>query len=85
MRFGMGELVIILAIALLLFGAKKLPELASGMGKAIKNFKRGLEGDDEIDVTPEDKRVQDKSSAQSVAEATTDAEVIEEKNQSKSG
>ena len=42
MRLGIWELVIILAIFMLLFGAKKLPDLADGMGKAIRNFKRGL-------------------------------------------
>jgi sec-independent protein translocase protein TatA len=37
---GMQELLIILVIALLFFGGKKLPELASGMGKAVREFKR---------------------------------------------
>jgi len=36
----------------LLFGARRLPELGSGLGKAIKNFKAGISGKDEIDVTP---------------------------------
>ena len=57
--FGIGtsELMIIFAIALLLFGARRLPELGSGVGKAIKNFKAGLSGADEIDVTPEKDKV----------------------------
>jgi len=49
---GMQELIIILVIILVLFGAKRLPELASGMGKAIKNFKKATNEPDEIDVTP---------------------------------
>ena len=49
---GMQELVIILVIVLVLFGAKRLPELASGMGKAIRNFKKATNEPDEIDVTP---------------------------------
>ena len=51
--FGMGpmELGIILVIIVVLFGARRLPEIGSGFGKAIKNFKAGL-SDDEIDVTP---------------------------------
>ena len=49
---GMQELVIILIIVLVLFGAKRLPELASGMGKAIRNFKKATTEPDEIDVTP---------------------------------
>ena len=52
--FGIGiqELLVILAIVLLLFGARRLPEIGSGLGKAIKNFKSGVSGKDEIDVTP---------------------------------
>ena len=53
--FGIGttELLIVLGIVVVLFGARRLPELGSGMGKAIKNFKAGISGKDEIDVTPE--------------------------------
>jgi sec-independent protein translocase protein TatA len=58
----MGELVVILAIFVLLFGARRLPELADGMGKAIRNFKRGLNSPDE-DVTPPEKQVSETSSA----------------------
>lgn len=52
--FGLGpmELVVILVIVIVLFGARRLPEIGSGFGKAIKNFKSGLSGADEIDVTP---------------------------------
>ncbi len=52
--FGLGatELLIVLAIVVLLFGARRLPEIGAGLGKAIKNFKSGLSGKDEIDVTP---------------------------------
>ena len=39
---GMGELIIILVIVLLLFGAKKLPEVAKGLGRSLKSFKEGL-------------------------------------------
>jgi sec-independent protein translocase protein TatA len=58
--FGMGpmELGIILAIVVVLFGARRLPEIGSGFGKAIKNFKAGISGDDEIDVTPENEKVE---------------------------
>jgi sec-independent protein translocase protein TatA len=43
--FGLGstELLMILAIAFLIFGGKKMPEIGAGLGKAIGNFKRGLD------------------------------------------
>jgi sec-independent protein translocase protein TatA len=43
--FGLGtpELMIILAIAFLIFGGKKLPELGAGLGKGISSFKKGLQ------------------------------------------
>jgi sec-independent protein translocase protein TatA len=52
--FGIGipELLIILVIVLVIFGANKLPEIGSGMGRAIKNFKKATGEPEEIDVTP---------------------------------
>ncbi len=44
---SMPELLIILAIVVLLFGAKKIPDLAKGMGKGIKDFKKAIKDDDE--------------------------------------
>ena len=43
------EIVAILAIVLVMFGAKRLPELGSGLGKAIRSFNKGLKGEDEKD------------------------------------
>ncbi|WP_054252701.1 twin-arginine translocase TatA/TatE family subunit [Neofamilia massiliensis] len=42
-RLGIGELAIILVIVLIVFGPKKLPELAKSMGQAVKEFKKGQE------------------------------------------
>lgn len=58
--FGLGtqELIIIFLIILVLFGASRLPEIGSGIGKAIKNFKKATNEPDEIDVTPK-KEVKD--------------------------
>ncbi len=42
---GMQELIVIFLIILLLFGASRLPELAKGMGKAIREFKKAMEGE----------------------------------------
>ena len=49
---GLGpfEMILVFAVLLLLFGAKRLPELASGMGKGIRDFKRSLNGMDEQSV-----------------------------------
>ena len=44
---GFGELLLIFAVLLMLFGAKRLPEVASGMGKGIRDFKRAVNGLDE--------------------------------------
>ncbi len=54
--FGLGawELVLILIIVLLVFGAGRLPQLGAGIGKGIRNFKKSLKGEDEIDITPTD-------------------------------
>jgi sec-independent protein translocase protein TatA len=49
---GTQELIIIFLIIMVLFGASRLPEIGSGIGKAIKNFKKATSEPDEIDVTP---------------------------------
>jgi sec-independent protein translocase protein TatA len=53
--FGIGlqELVIILVIALVIFGPTKLPQIGSGLGKAIRDFKKGVSDDDSDDATKE--------------------------------
>ena len=48
---GMPELVVILVIVLIIFGAGKLPQIGEGLGKGIRNFKKSTK-DEEIDVTP---------------------------------
>ena len=50
---GMQELVIILVIALLIFGPTKLPQIGSGLGKAIRDFRKGVSSDDPVDATKE--------------------------------
>lgn len=54
--FGIGttELIILLVILVLLFGANKLPQLGAGIGQGIKNFKKAMKEPDAIDVTPKD-------------------------------
>ena len=48
--FGMPELMVILVIVLVVFGAGRLPEIGSALGKSIKNFKRASDGKDEIEI-----------------------------------
>ena len=58
---GMPELLVILVIILVIFGAGKLPEIGGAIGKGIKNFKKATREPDEIDVTPENKKVEPKA------------------------
>jgi len=53
---GMPELIVIMIIVVVLFGATRLPEIGKGVGLAIKNFKKSTSGQDEIDVTPKKKQ-----------------------------
>jgi sec-independent protein translocase protein TatA len=56
---GMGpmELIIVLFIVLILFGAGKLPEIGGALGKGIRNFKKATREPDEIDITPAVKEI----------------------------
>jgi sec-independent protein translocase protein TatA len=49
---GMPELIIILVIVLIIFGAGKLPQIGEGLGKGIRNFRKSTKDQEEIDVTP---------------------------------
>jgi len=50
--FGWMELTLILVIVLIIFGAGKIPQLGEGLGKAIKGFKKSVNEEEAIDVTP---------------------------------
>jgi len=68
---SMPELLIILAIVVLLFGAKKIPDLAKGVGKGIKDFKKAVKDDEEVaDATPPAKEIE-KQASTTAAEAKT--------------
>ena len=51
---GMPELLIILVIILVLFGSRRIPDLAKGLGEGIRNFKSGIRGDNDREI--EDRR-----------------------------
>ncbi|MFO7986859.1 MAG: twin-arginine translocase TatA/TatE family subunit [Desulfatiglandaceae bacterium] len=57
---GMPELIIILIIILVIFGAGKLPEIGSGIGKGIKNFKKATHEAKEEIPSPDEKEEKDK-------------------------
>jgi sec-independent protein translocase protein TatA len=56
--FGLGiqELLVILVIALVIFGPSKLPQIGSGLGKAIRDFKKGVSGDEAEESSKEAKK-----------------------------
>ena len=55
-QLGMWELMVILGIFVLLFGGKKLPEVAKGLGEGIRNFKTALKGEDKAPAAEEKKQ-----------------------------
>jgi sec-independent protein translocase protein TatA len=56
--FGIGEWLIILLVILVLFGAKKIPDLAKGIGKGIKDFKKEMKDDDDDKSSDKDKKLE---------------------------
>ncbi|MEJ7619048.1 MAG: twin-arginine translocase TatA/TatE family subunit [Pyrinomonadaceae bacterium] len=65
---GYQELLIILVILLLLFGGSRLPQLASGLGKSIKSFKRGMDDGSDDDEEAEETRRRESLRAASTLE-----------------
>lgn len=53
--FGMPELIVILVIVLVVFGAGRLPEIGAALGKSIRNFKKASDGKEEIEIKAEKK------------------------------
>jgi len=49
---GMPELLVILVIVLIIFGANKLPQIGEGIGKGIRNFKKSVKDREEVDINP---------------------------------
>ena len=71
-NFGMGEILVILVIVLLLFGAKRIPEIAGSLGKGINEFKRN--------ISDAQKQITDTPAARNdrVASGTPEATPVEE-------
>lgn len=81
-NIGFSELVVILLILMLVFGASRLPKLGESMGKAIRNFKRAVAQNENIEVHPisdaERKQLQNKQPKQA-SDEIVDAEVVDDK------
>ncbi len=83
--FGLGatELIIILVIVIVLFGARRLPEIGAGVGKAIKNFRAGMSSD-EIDITPGGGEARSDAKSDEIAEGRTADSPATERQKSES-
>jgi sec-independent protein translocase protein TatA len=58
-RIGIGELILVLVIALVIFGPSKLPEMGKAIGKGLREFKnatKGLDSDDEVVATKNEEK-----------------------------
>ena len=73
---GMGELLIILLIVLLIFGAGKLPAIGDALGRSIKNFKRSATGQDELEVSKKTELESAESAGELTGGSVEDAEVL---------
>jgi len=69
---GGFELVAILAVVLLLFGGKKIPELMKGLGTGIKNFKSAVKEDEVAEVSSDDSKPIEQVKDESTTTTTTD-------------
>lgn len=67
---SMPELLVILAIVVLLFGAKKIPDLAKGLGKGIKDFKQAVKEEDEEKPQQAAKEIEEKKESTASAETS---------------
>ncbi len=71
--FGGTELIIALVIILLLFGAKRIPELAKGLGSGVREFRRGTRGEGEVEEDKKDAKDEELTSGEAKTEAKAEA------------
>ncbi len=81
---GGPELIIALVIILLLFGAKRIPELAKGLGSGVREFRKGSRGDFEVDEEKKDEKNEELAAGEDEPEtrpedAASDADRTEQK------
>jgi sec-independent protein translocase protein TatA len=82
MRLGFGEIVVILVIALLVFGPAKLPQLGDALGKGIRNFKKAAEGIDDPPLVKETQNAELSAPAQGATAAASPRVATIEREQS---
>lgn len=82
---GMGELLIILVIVLLIFGAGKLPAIGDALGRSIKNFKRSAQGQDELEVSKKEELAEGKQRSRGEIGASPEVDVEEAEVVNKKG
>ncbi len=70
--FGTQDLIIIAVIVVVLFGARKLPEIGKGLGQSIRDFKKAMNEPDAIDVTPKT----DSSKKEETEKQETDSKAV---------
>lgn len=76
---GMGELLIILVIVLLIFGAGKLPQIGDALGRSIRNFKKAASNEDEIEVSRKKELSGGRARELEAGDDADDAEVVASK------
>ena len=80
MGLGFGEIVLIVLILLVVFGGAKLPQIGDALGRALRNFKRGVVENEKIAVTPtKDSEVKSELPKSAKADASIEDAKIEEK------
>ncbi len=70
--FGGTELIIALVIILLLFGAKRIPELARGLGSGVREFRKGSRGDYEVEEEKKDEKNEELAASKDEPETRTE-------------
>jgi sec-independent protein translocase protein TatA len=79
-NIGLPEILVVLVIALIVFGPKRLPELGRSMGKGIREFKGAVSGDHEDDEDRDMRELhQSKAEAEAEAVESVEGEVVSEK------
>ena len=78
-NIGFSELIVILMILLLVFGASRLPQLGESLGRTIRGFKRGISTDEEIAIKPDAPQVTPPAPPDPAKTEVSEAEIIEPK------